>query len=179
MIGTLESHPAATRLDLLAAPTAAMVKDWSGPVPVDDLEVAEIDPDRSDTAEFCAHYGVDLAQAGNCVIVAARRGGETTLAACVVLATNRADVNGLVRRHLGARKVSFAAMDTAVAESGMEYGGVTPIGLPTGWPILVDRAVADTERVLVGSGVRRSKIMLPGAALAGLPGAQVLDDLGR
>lgn len=43
----------------------------------------------------------------------ARRSGETTLAACLVPSGARADVNGAVRRRLGARKVSFAPMDTA------------------------------------------------------------------
>ena len=33
-------------------------------------------------------------------------------------------------------------MDTAVALTGMEYGGITPVGLPTDWPILVDQNVA-------------------------------------
>ena len=34
-------------------------------------------------------------------------------------------------------------------------------------------------RVVVGSGVRHSKISLPGAALAELPNAVVLESLGR
>ena len=66
-----------------------------------------------------------------------------TLAACVVLSTTRVDVNGVVRRRLGARKASFAPMDLAVGETGMEYGGITPIGLPASWPVLVDAAVVD------------------------------------
>jgi len=113
------------------------------------------------------------------VVVAARRGGDTRLAACVVLASTRADVNGLVRRHLDARKASFAPMDVAVAETGMEYGGITPVGLPPDWPVLVDAAVAATPRVIVGSGLRRSKLWLPGAAVAELPSAQVVDGLGQ
>ena len=98
---------------------------------------------------------------------------------CLVLATTRADVNGLVRRHLGVRKISFASMDDAVGHTGMEYGGITPLGLPGDWPILIDRAVAESPRVVVGSGVRGSKLWLPGAILAALPGAQVLDGLGK
>lgn len=100
------------------------------------------------------------------------------MVACVVLATTRADVNGVVRRLLDARKASFASMDDAVAQTGMEYGGITPLGLPSDWPILVDAAVAAIATdVVVGSGVRRSKIVLPGAALADVPGAQVIDGL--
>jgi prolyl-tRNA editing enzyme YbaK/EbsC (Cys-tRNA(Pro) deacylase) len=87
------------------------------------------------------------------------------------------DVNSTVRRHLAARRASFAPMGTAVDESGMEYGGITPVGLPAGWPLLIDAAVVAAPFVLVGSGRRRGKLILPGPALSGLPGAEVLDGL--
>lgn len=178
----LRFHPAVERPDLLAPPVADALAGWEGAVPsvpVAEILVAEIDPELADTAAFCERYGVGLDVSANCVVVAARRGDQTRLAACMVLATTRADVNGLVRKHLGARRASFAAMDVAVAESGMDYGGITPIGLPGGWPILVDAAVAKVPQVVIGSGVRRSKLWLPGAALAALPGAEVLEGLGR
>jgi prolyl-tRNA editing enzyme YbaK/EbsC (Cys-tRNA(Pro) deacylase) len=111
--------------------------------------------------------------------VAGRRGEETRYAACLVLATTRADVNGLVRKRLNARKASFAPMDDAVARSGMEYGGITPIGLPEDWPVLVDAAVAMAPAVVIGSGVRHSKLALPGELAARLHGAEVIDGLGR
>jgi prolyl-tRNA editing enzyme YbaK/EbsC (Cys-tRNA(Pro) deacylase) len=174
----LHPVPALDRPDLLAPPVTAVLTDWDGPVPVSSIRVAEIDPELADTAAFCERYGVPPEASANCVIVAARRGGETRLAACLVLATTRADVNGLVRRQLGARKASFAPMDVAVAETGMEYGGITPLGLPPSWPVLVDAAVAASDEVVVGSGVRRSKLWLPGAALAALPPATVLEGLG-
>src|SRR5690606_2917474 len=117
--------------------------------------VAEIDPEAADTAVFSERYGVPLEASANCVIVAARRAGEVTHAACMVLATGRADVNGVVRRRLGARKASFAPMAEATSLTSMEYGGITPVGLPSGWPILVDEAVAAASEVVVGSGVRR------------------------
>lgn len=178
-MGMLEVVPARERPDLLAAPVAAALAAWSGPVPVDEVGVAEIDAELADTAAFCERYGVRLDESANCVVVAARRGSETRLAGCVVLATTRADVNGLVRRHLEARRASFAPLDAAVAATGMEYGGITPVGLPGDWPLLVDAEVAGSARVVVGSGLRRSKLTLPGKALAELPGATVLDGLGR
>ncbi len=139
----------------------------------------ETDPRWADTAVFVEHYGRDLLErSANCVVVSGRRGGATTLAACVVLSTTRLDVNGVVRRQLGARKASFAPMDTATGETGMEYGGITPIGLPEGWPVLVDAAVVDLPYVLVGSGRRRGKLLVPGKAFAELPGAVVLEGLG-
>ncbi len=136
--------------------------------------VAAIDPDLADTAAFCAAYAVPLELSANCVVVAGRRAETTTMAACMVLATDRADVNKTVRRHLDVRKISFAPMADAVAQTGMEYGGITPVGLPDGWPVLVDEAAARPEWVVIGSGIRGSKILLPGPALAALPAAQVL-----
>jgi prolyl-tRNA editing enzyme YbaK/EbsC (Cys-tRNA(Pro) deacylase) len=178
LVERLAAVRALSRPDLLAPPVVDMLSAW----PAEHAEqvwVGEIDPAVADTAAFCERYGVGLAESANCVVVAGRRGETTTLAACVVLATTRADVNGLVRRHLGVRKASFAAMDVAVAESGMAYGGITPIGLPKGWPLLVDRAVAEAGPVVVGSGIRASKLVLPGELLAEVPNAEVLDGLGR
>jgi prolyl-tRNA editing enzyme YbaK/EbsC (Cys-tRNA(Pro) deacylase) len=174
----LSGVPALSRTDLLAQPVIEALQHLSADAAA-RIFVAEIDPALADTAAFCERYGVSAAESANCVIVAGRRAEVTTLAACVVLATTRADVNSLVRKHLDVRKISFAPMDVAVAESGMEYGGITPIGLPATWPVLIDRAVADAGPVVVGSGIRRSKIIVPGELLAELPGAQVLDGLGQ
>jgi prolyl-tRNA editing enzyme YbaK/EbsC (Cys-tRNA(Pro) deacylase) len=136
--------------------------------------VAQIDPQLADTAAFCERYQVPLGVSANCVVVAAKRGGATGYAACMVLATHRADVNGVVRRHLGARKVSFAPMAEATSLTGMEYGGITPLGLPPEWPVLVDSLVAAEPYVVIGSGIRGSKLLLAGKALADLPSAHVL-----
>lgn len=171
--------PAPDCLDELTRPVADAVRQWRGSVPADQIVYVETDPQWADTAVFVEHYGRELLeQSANCVVVAGKRGGETTLAACVVLSTARVDVNGVVRRQLGARKASFASMDTATGETGMEYGGVTPVGLPGGWPVLVDSAVVDLPYVLVGSGRRRGKLLVPGKAFAELPGAVVLEGLG-
>src|SRR5215472_19104430 len=171
--------PAPDRPDLLAPPVVKALAELADVIPAAEVGVAEIDPDLADTAAFCAEYGVELTESANCVVVAGRRDGQTRMAACMVLATTRADVNGLVKRELDVRKASFAPMDTAVALTGMEYGGITPIGLPADWPVFVDEAVARSGRVVIGSGVRRSKLTLSGAALASLPGAVVLPGLGR
>jgi prolyl-tRNA editing enzyme YbaK/EbsC (Cys-tRNA(Pro) deacylase) len=166
---TLSWVPVGERLDLLAEPVAQAVRDMA-----EDVRVAEIDPALADTAAFCERYGVTLDESANCVVVAAKRGGEVRYAAVVVLATMRADVNGVVRRHLDARKTSFAPQESAVELTGMEHGGITPIGLPADWPVLVDAEVASRPNVVIGSGLRRSKLALPGAALAGLKTAEVL-----
>jgi prolyl-tRNA editing enzyme YbaK/EbsC (Cys-tRNA(Pro) deacylase) len=176
-MGVLDVQPAAARPDLLAAPVAAALAGLGAGL--DGVGVAEIDPGLADTAAFCEKYQVSPAESANCVVVTGRRDGQPRFAACVVFATTRADVNGLVRRRLDVRKASFASTELAVAETGMEYGGITPVGLPPGWPVLIDAAVAAAPLVVVGSGVRRSKLVLPGSLLAGLPRAEVVDGLGR
>jgi prolyl-tRNA editing enzyme YbaK/EbsC (Cys-tRNA(Pro) deacylase) len=178
-IGRLAAVPALDRPDLLAPSVASALAELAGKLAIDAIGVAEIDPALADTAAFCERYEVAPNDSANCVVVAGRRDGAARFAACMVLATTRADVNGLVKRELDVRKASFAPMEMAVELTGMEYGGITPIGLPADWPIYVDEAVAATPRVVIGSGVRRSKLTLPGAALADLPGAVVLAALGR
>jgi len=180
-MGTLKLEPALSRLDLLAAPVAAALEVWPAEAPIDgdQVLVAPIDADLADTAAFCEAYGIELGASANCVIVAGRRGEMTRYAACVVLATTRADVNGAVRKFLDARKASFAPMDDAVRLTGMEYGGITPIGLPKDWPVLVDARVIAQPHVIIGSGVRHSKIAIAGPALGALPGAEVIEGLAR
>jgi prolyl-tRNA editing enzyme YbaK/EbsC (Cys-tRNA(Pro) deacylase) len=171
----LTSSPASSARSLLGHPTDAALEGLGW---LDRVGVVEIDPALSDTAASQDSYRLPPDSLANCVVVGGKREGMERLAACVVLFTTRADVNGIVRRRLDVRKASFLSMDDAVERTGMEYGGINPIGLPTGWPILIDRRVAETEVVLIGSGVRGSKLLLPGSLLAGLPGAEILDGLG-
>jgi prolyl-tRNA editing enzyme YbaK/EbsC (Cys-tRNA(Pro) deacylase) len=178
VLGTLQAVPALDRPDLLGDPVALALKAVD-PAEAALVGVAEIDPGLADTAQFCAAYSSPLDRSANCVVVAGRRGEDTRYAACLVLATTRADVNGLVRKRLNARKASFAPMDDAVEHTGMEYGGITAIGLPDGWPLLVDAAVAAAPAVVIGSGIRGSKLALPGELAARLTAAEVVEGLGR
>jgi prolyl-tRNA editing enzyme YbaK/EbsC (Cys-tRNA(Pro) deacylase) len=146
---------------------------------VDDVRVLPIDPGLADTAAFCAAYGFAPEHSANCVVVTGTRAGVQRHAACVVLATTRLDVNGLVRRRLDARRASFAATDFATGATGMAYGGITPVGLPADWSLWIDAAVVTAGEVVIGAGVRGAKLLLPGAALADLPGAEVVTDLAR
>lgn len=180
-MGTLKTEPARARLDLLAPPVAAAIEQWPAEalVDVENVLVAPIDASLADTAAFCAAYEVRLDVSANCVVVAGKRDGVVRHAACIVLATTRADINGVVRRVLDVRKASFAPMADAVELTGMEYGGITPIGLPEQWPILVDARVVATPHVIIGSGVRHSKIALPGPTLGALPGVAIIEGLAR
>ncbi|WP_372490564.1 YbaK/EbsC family protein [Nocardioides bruguierae] len=172
----LDPVPALERPDLLADPVTAALRGWAD---AGRALVVGIDPDLADTAALNAALGLPDAAGANCVVVAGRRAGEERVAACVVRADTRADVNGAVKRLLDVRKCSFLAHERAVAESGMEHGGITPLGLPSGWPVLVDAAVAQAPLVVLGSGLRRSKVLLPGDLVRTLPGAQEVEALAR
>jgi prolyl-tRNA editing enzyme YbaK/EbsC (Cys-tRNA(Pro) deacylase) len=175
-LSSLESLPALSHPELLGPTVLASLRAWSG---ADHIAVVEIDPAYADTAAMSERYDVPMADGANCVVVMGRREGEERMAACVVRADTRADVNNLVKRTLDVRKASFLSMDRAVTESGMEYGGITPVGLPDAWRVLVDEACLDIEAAVIGSGVRHSKLLVPGPLLGELPRAEVLAGLGR
>ncbi|ADG74939.1 YbaK/prolyl-tRNA synthetase associated region [Cellulomonas flavigena DSM 20109] len=182
--GTLTWERAVDRPDLLAASTHAVISGWAvvEPAVADAVLVAAIDPDLADTAAMTDAYELPLSASVNCVLVAGKRAGEERTAACLVRATTRADVNNAVKRLLDVRKASFLPMDRATDESRMEYGGITPLGLPVGYRVLADAGVAvdDPEAggtVIIGSGTRRSKIALPGALLVRAPGVEVVEGL--
>ncbi|ROR90056.1 YbaK/EbsC family protein [Nocardioides aurantiacus] len=173
-LGTLDLVPATSRPDLLADPVRRALDAWPH---ADEVLLAVIDPALADTAAMSEAYDVSLEASANCVVVMGRRGGEERTAACLVRADTRADVNTVVKRLLDVRKCSFLDHDRAVAETGMEHGGITPVGLPDGWRLLLDERVVDVEQAVVGSGVRGSKLVLPGRLLAELPGAEVVAGL--
>lgn len=157
----LEEHP-----ELVAPPVAAAA--------IPDARVAEIDATLADTAAFCEAYDVAPGSSANCVVLTGRRGETITHAAVMVLATDRADINRIVRKELGVRRISFADQAEAEAATGMQQGGITPIGLPADWQILIDQAVVDAGPVVIGGGVRGAKILVDGARLADLPHARVI-----
>ena len=173
-IGDLPSAPALERPELLAAPVSRVLAGWPH---ADRVAVVEIDPDLADTEALNEAYGLRPEDSANCVVVSGLRAGDERIAACVVRADTRADVNQAVRKLLDVRKCSFHPQERATAESAMEHGGITPVGLPPQWRLLIDSRCTQIEHALIGSGVRRSKLILPGALLAELPQAEVVEGL--
>ena len=176
----LDWVPALDRPDLLAEPVRGALQGMAeaGNVDVARIDVAQIDPGLADTAALVGASGLPMDDMANCIVIAGQRAGQERVCAALVLGTTRADVNRTVRKALDVRKCSFLPMDEAVERTGMEYGGITPLGLPDGWRVLVDRAVLDREAVVIGSGLRRSKLRLPGPLAAQLPAAEVVEGLG-
>lgn len=161
-------RPVLEHLGLVAEPVAEAI----GALGEDGrlIEVASIDPEHADTDAMTKLWGTDLFESVNCVVIAGKRAGNERLAACCVRATTKADINHAVKRLLDVRKCSFMPTERAVAETGMSYGGITPIGLP--WRILLDEQVPGAPAI-IGSGLRTSKLRLPGDLLTRLPGAEI------
>ena len=170
-LGRLTFEPIEDSLDLVGEPTKETIKNNN----LQAILVSEIDPELSDTATFCDKYNIGMDISVNCVIVEAKRADKTWHAACLVPANIRADINGIVRRELDARKISFAPMEKATSLSNMAYGAISPIGLPKDWPILIDSNAAKLVHAVIGSGIRKSKLLVPGSLFASLPNAKVMD----
>ncbi|TAJ99951.1 MAG: hypothetical protein EPO36_10240 [Chloroflexota bacterium] len=141
-------------------------------------ELFACDPALADTAAFCAAYGFALEDSANTIIVVGKS-NPPVYAACVVLATHRLDVNHAVRDRLRTRKASFASPDETRELTGHEIGGVTAFGLPSGLPLLIDAAVMDRPRIVLGGGSRSWKVIAPSSILLGLPGAEVVEGLAN
>jgi len=100
MLGRLDLVPALDAPELLAPAFLAALQSWPRAA---EVQVAAIDADLADTAAFCSAYAIGPDVSANCVVVG-RRGDAVRRAACVVLATTRVDVNGVVRRQLDAAR---------------------------------------------------------------------------
>ena len=171
MFEFLHPQPALERPDLLAPCTLEAIRAY-----LPDVRVFEVDPAISDTAALCEAYDLPLEPMGNAVLVAGKREGVERRACCLALANRRVDVNTVVRKRLDVRKTSFLPMEGATSASGMEYGAITPVGL-NGWAIWLDETVVAVPQLVIGAGVRRAKLILPGADLLKLPGAELVEGL--
>jgi prolyl-tRNA editing enzyme YbaK/EbsC (Cys-tRNA(Pro) deacylase) len=142
------------------------------------FQVVPCDPTLADTATFCETYGYGLDQSANAIVVVGKSEPRVYVT-CLVLATTRLDVNGVVRKRLGVKKASFASGDETVELTGMMIGGVTPYGLPPGLPIWIDERIMSVPDVIVGGGSRDRKLLVPPQSLADLPDAEVVADLAQ
>ena len=141
-----------------------------------DYEIVPCDPALADTAAFCEAYGYEIEDSANTIVVVGKSDPRSYVA-CVVLASDRLDVNSAVRRKLGVKRASFADADTTGDITGMAIGGVTVVGLPSDLPIWVDSRVMDRQRIILGGGSRSCKVLAPPALLLELPNVEVVEGL--
>jgi len=139
-------------------------------------QVMDCSPEYADTAAFCEHYGISPEQSANTILVASRKVEPVKYAVCVVLATNRLDVNKTVCKLMGVKKASFADAETTMAHTGMMIGGVTAVGI-NNLPIYIDSSVMKQKEIVMGGGNRSSKIRLSPVELLKIPNIEVVDGL--
>jgi len=63
--------------------------------------------------------------------------------------------------------------------TGMMIGGVTPFGAPDSLPLLIDSAVVDCARVIVGGGNRATKVWVDPEVFERMPNARVVTGLAQ
>ncbi|RFU48159.1 YbaK/EbsC family protein [Paraburkholderia sp. DHOC27] len=171
----MHSHEPLSQLDIippdqLAAHLPAHVVAH---LPPNGVTVFAVTDDASDTAAFSARYGFGLEDCANTIVIKYKKDGAEHYAAIVTLGSLRLDINGAVKAHLGAKRLSFAAREVAVEHSGMEFGGITAFGVPEDWRVLVDAAVMERKQVVMGAGVRLAKLLLAPAVLRTLKNYEV------
>jgi len=142
------------------------------------FEVLDWGPSMADTHAFCEHYNIPFANSANAILVKAKK-GDPNFTMCVLLATHRLDVNHAVRKKLDSGKVSFASGDDTIEQTGMELGGVTPVGLPRPLPIWVDADVMQCEYIILGGGNRETKLKVPPSMLEQLPTVEIVTGLAN
>jgi prolyl-tRNA editing enzyme YbaK/EbsC (Cys-tRNA(Pro) deacylase) len=142
------------------------------------FEALDCDPDLADTAQFCEHYGYAPESSANTIVVASKR-PPGRYVACLVLATTRLDVNGMVRELTGWKKASFARPEQTAELTGMTIGGVTPFALPGGMPLYVDSAVMEQPWVIVGAGSRSAKLKIEPSMLEKIDAVEIIEGLAK
>ncbi len=143
-----------------------------------DYRVMACDPALADTASFCEHYRQPLEKSANAILVKSKA-AEPRFALCVLLATTRLDVNKSVRHQLGAKRASFASAEETREQTGMEIGGVTPLGLPAHIELLVDQRIAELDFIILGGGSRTAKIFVSPQLFEHLPNASFVAGLAK
>lgn len=179
MSKSLTFKPIAENHEIVSDSVSKLAESWKGLVPVNELLCAEIDPQYAGSKEFCEHYEVDPHDGANCIIIEVTKGSDKNFACCLVPVGYRADLNGIVRKHFNAKRISFAPLEQVIQETGMEYGSITPFGLPSLWPILVDSKIMEKEKIIVGGGKKISKLLLPTKVFQELPSVEIIEGLSN
>ncbi len=179
MTEPLKIHEVKGRRDLVAPVVAAEIERLGTLYPSLDFGVAEIPPERKDGDNFCRTYGIDRRNGANCVVMEAVRADRRWFVAALLPVGMKMDIGGFVRRHVGARKLSVAALDRVLTYTQMEYGSITILGLPEDCIRLIDKRICAEEFVFVGSGLAKSKLRIPSAVFETGGSFDVVDGLAQ
>ena len=177
--GLLTFNPVLENLHLVPSTVYNAIKEGYWSCEKSNFLVAEIDPQYAGGKELCDKYQIDASKGANCLVVNGIRGKNKTYAACLVPVGYRYDMSGIVRKTMNARQVSVAPLDFVLSKTQMEYGSITPIGLPAEWLLFIDPAVLTHKYIIVGGGLVKSKLCIPSSVLLDIPNASVLEGLAK
>lgn len=177
--GLLTFNPVLENANLVPSTVYNAIQNGTWSCNKKDFLVAEIDPQYAGGKELCDKYQIDVSKGANCLIVNGIRGKNKTFAACLVPVGYKYDMSGVVRKTINARQVSVAPLDFVLAETQMEYGSITPIGLPNEWLLFIDPAVLKHDYIIVGGGLVKSKLCIPSSALLDISNANILEGLAK
>ncbi|MFF9335085.1 YbaK/EbsC family protein [Streptomyces albogriseolus] len=175
----LHWFPLMDRQDLVVRPVRDRLTQILDPEELVGVAVAEIDTEYAAGDALCEQYGVPWSEAANCLVISATRGSVTRNAACLMAPGSRSDLNGAVRRHLAARRVTMTPRQEVLDATGMEYGSITAVGLPKDWRVLIDAGYEASPALVMGSGLLRSKMRIPLDTLLKVTGGEFLPGLTR
>ncbi len=165
--------------DLISNPTLKCIQSTFSQEEIDEILVAEINPEFMDGIKLCEHYAIDTKTGANCLICECKRGENKNYVALLVPTGYKYNMSSTVRKRTNSRMVSVAPLEYVLQETKMQYGSINPIGLPENWKIFVDPKVMEVERIICGSGLQNSKLSLPSKYLLKLNNVEVLNNLAK
>jgi len=165
--------------NLVAEPTYDCIKNLYNEDEQRQFLVFEIDPEYIDGIKLCEHYNIDKKNGVNCLICECKRGDNKTYVALLVPTGYRYNMSSTVRKHTNSRMVSVAPLNYVLEKTKMEYGSINPIGLPEDWKIYIDPKILESEKIICGSGLQKSKISFPSKFLLKLRNVEILEDLAK
>jgi prolyl-tRNA editing enzyme YbaK/EbsC (Cys-tRNA(Pro) deacylase) len=128
-------HPSAARVQ--AALTAGGSK----------ARVRQLAESTGTSAQAAAALGVEVAQIGKSLVFMA----DQKAVVVVLSGSDRLDTEAL-GAYLGAGHIQRPDADQVRQSTGFAIGGVSPLGLPAGVPVLVDEGLATLDVVWVAAG---------------------------
>lgn len=179
MNNELEFKKVEDNKDLVAESTYNCIDKLFSAEEKSDFLVAEINPEFMDGIKLCEHYNVDAKIGANCLICECKRGENKSYVALLVPTGYRYNMSSTVKKYTNSRMVSVAPLDYVLEKTKMEYGSINPIGLPEDWKLFIDPKAFEVERIICGSGLKKSKISLPSKYLLKLNNVEILENLAK
>lgn len=165
--------------NLVATSTLRCIQNTFSPKEIEEIEVAEINPEFMDGVKLCEHYGIDIKTGVNCLICECKRAENKKYVALLVPTGYKYNMSSTVRKYTNSRIVSVAPLEYVLQKTDMQYGSINPLGLPEDWQIFIDPKIMKVERIVCGSGLQNSKLSFPSKYLLKLNNVEVLDNLAK